>query len=130
METLTVDGKGYPLTNEVKKAMDINQITKDAVRTRMSHGGWTLYQAVNTPVGMKLEDFIEEQQQKRKMQHEEYLRQRNLLTLKEQKLREKKPHLFNGTPQTHSTSEFGRYLSKNNLIARVKTDSFGRVQLL
>ncbi|AGZ24970.1 SA1788 family PVL leukocidin-associated protein [Staphylococcus pasteuri] len=61
-----------------------------------------------------------------KLEIEEKEREQRIATREEQELRRKKPHLFN-VPQKHKRSIYARSL-ENNLIARVKTDSYGRVQ--
>ena len=61
-----------------------------------------------------------------KLDREDREREQRIATREEQELRRKKPHLFN-VPQKHKRSIYARSL-ENNLIARVKTDSYGRVQ--
>jgi len=61
-----------------------------------------------------------------KLEIEDREREQRIATREEQELRRKKPHLFN-VPQKHKRSIYARSL-ENNLIARVKTDSYGRVQ--
>ncbi|SIK06824.1 PVL ORF-50-like family [Mycobacteroides abscessus subsp. abscessus] len=61
-----------------------------------------------------------------KLEVEEKEREQRIATREEQELRRKKPHLFN-VPQKHKRSIYARSL-ENNLIARVKIDSYGRVQ--
>ena len=61
-----------------------------------------------------------------KLEIEEKEREQRIATREEQELRRKKPHLFN-VPQKHKRSIYARSL-ENNLIARVKTDCYGRVQ--
>lgn len=61
-----------------------------------------------------------------KLEIEEKEREQRIATREEQELRRKKPHLFN-VPQKHKRSIYARSL-ENNLIARVKIDSYGRVQ--
>lgn len=61
-----------------------------------------------------------------KLEVEEKEREQRIATREEQELRRKKPHLFN-VPQKHKRSIYARSL-ENNLIARVKIDSYDRVQ--
>ena len=61
-----------------------------------------------------------------KLEIEEKEREQRIATREEQELRRKKPHLFN-VPQKHKRSLYARSL-ENNLIAKIKTDSYGRVQ--
>ena len=61
-----------------------------------------------------------------KLEIEDKEREQRIATREEQELRRKKPHLFN-VPQKHKRSIYARSL-ENNLIARVKTDCYGRVQ--
>lgn len=61
-----------------------------------------------------------------KLEIEEKEREQRIATREEQELRRKKPHLFN-VPQKHKRSLYARSL-ENNLIVRVKTDTYGRVQ--
>lgn len=61
-----------------------------------------------------------------KLEVEEKEREQRIATREEQELRRKKPHLFN-IPQKHKRSLYARSL-ENNLIAKIKTDSYGRLQ--
>lgn len=61
-----------------------------------------------------------------KLEIEDREREQRIATREEQELRRKKPHLFN-VPQKHKRSIYARSL-ENNLIAKIKTDSYGRVQ--
>lgn len=61
-----------------------------------------------------------------KLEIEDKEREQRIATREEQELRRKTPHLFN-VPQKHKRSIYARSL-ENNLIARIKTDSYGRVQ--
>ncbi|RIN13554.1 hypothetical protein BU086_04690 [Staphylococcus warneri] len=62
-----------------------------------------------------------------KLEIEEKEREQRIATREEQELRRKKPHLFN-VKQKHDFGKYAQSLEENNLIARVKTDSYGRVQ--
>lgn len=44
------------------------------------------------------------------------------------RLKERKPHLFNGTPQKHVFDKYCVHLFDNNVFAKVKTDQYGNVQ--
>ena len=44
------------------------------------------------------------------------------------RLKERKPHLFNGTPQKHVFDKYCIHLFDNNVFAKVKTDQYGNVQ--
>lgn len=49
----------------------------------------------------------------------------------ENKKRQDKPHLYDATPQTpYENSEYAKHLCSNHLIASLKTDSYGRTQLI
>ncbi|ARM68218.1 hypothetical protein [Staphylococcus phage IME1367_01] len=61
-----------------------------------------------------------------KLEIEDKEREQRIATREEQELRRKKSHLLN-VPQKHKRSIYARSL-ENNLIARVKIDSYGRVQ--
>ena len=62
-----------------------------------------------------------------KLEIEEKEREQRIATREEQKLRRKKPHLFN-VKQKHTRSKYLQGLMDNNAIAKLKTDSYGRVQ--
>ncbi|MGI8163107.1 hypothetical protein ACR0RE_10955 [Staphylococcus haemolyticus] len=44
------------------------------------------------------------------------------------RLKERKPHSFNGTPQKHVFDKYCVHLFENNVFAKVKTDQYGNVQ--
>ena len=62
-----------------------------------------------------------------KLEIEEKERKQRIATREEQELRRKKPHLFN-VKQKHTRSKYLQGLMDNNAIAKLKTDSYGRVQ--
>lgn len=62
-----------------------------------------------------------------KLEIEDKEREQRIATREEQELRRKKPHLFN-VKQKHDFGKYAQSLEENNLIARVKTDTYGRVQ--
>ena len=62
-----------------------------------------------------------------KLEIEDREREQRIATREEQELRRKKPHLFN-VNQKHDFGKYAQSLVENNLIAKIKTDSYGRVQ--
>ena len=56
-------------------------------------------------------------------EREERIKEREL-----NRLKERKPHLFNGTPQKHVFDKYCIHLFDNNVFAKVKTDQYGNVQ--
>ena len=87
------------------------------MRRRIIENGFAVTQYVARPLADKtVKPLIEEDNE----------REQRIATREEQELRRKKPHLFN-VPQKHKRSLYARSL-ENNLIAKIKTDSYGRVQ--
>ncbi|MGD3155785.1 SA1788 family PVL leukocidin-associated protein [Staphylococcus warneri] len=62
-----------------------------------------------------------------KLEIEDKEREQRIATREERELRRKKPHLFD-VPQNHTRSKYVQGLMDNNAIAKLKTDSYGRVQ--
>ena len=120
VERIRINGVDYPYDKTIREGMELNGITQVIMRERIKKG-WTLYQAVNAPKGMSLKEFKKREQQKLKSRRE---------YLEYQMLKDKKPHLFDGTPQQHSRGKYVSSDMKHRTIARIKTDIYGNVQLI
>lgn len=86
-------------------------------------------QSVNQALGKHgpYEDTKTREETTLEMLHKQEIeREIRLYNHRKESERKKKPHLFS-VPQKHKRSIYARSL-ENNLIARVKTDSYGRVQ--
>lgn len=53
MQQFKVKGKEYPLTNDIKRQLRKNGISMPLLCGRIAKG-WTLYEAVNAPIGTKI----------------------------------------------------------------------------
>ena len=56
MRQFKVKGKEYPLTKEMKIHLQKNKLSM-ALLCRRIELGWSLYESVNVPVGMKIKEF-------------------------------------------------------------------------
>lgn len=120
MSKILVKGIEYPYDDKIKADMEASGVSFYILKTRLEKK-WTLYQAVNTPKGMSLEEF-----KRKNLARIRSLRERSDY----QRLKDKKPHLFDGTPQLHSCSRYVSNDMQNHAIARLKTDIYGNVQLI
>lgn len=120
VERIRINGVDYPYDMTIREAMELNCVTQTTMRDRIKDG-WSLYQAVNAPKGMSLKQF-KKRERNRIKSNKEYLAY--------QKLKDKKPHLFDGTPQVHPRSKHVSNDMKNHAIARLKTDVYGNTQLI
>ncbi|OEL06883.1 hypothetical protein AST13_02265 [Staphylococcus xylosus] len=120
VERIRINGVDYPYTKSIRDAMEISRISQPLMRERVKKG-WTLYQAVNVPKGTTLEAF--KQQKQRECQS-----RREYLTY--QIFKDKKPHLFDGTPQHHSRDVYVSKLMSTSVFPEIKIDTFNNVQLV
>lgn len=121
--SISINGIDYPLTKSIVKDMELSGVTREALRTRILRG-WSLHQAVNIPMGRNLKDYQQSKAKKKVELDRKY-------KFYENKKRQDKPYLYDGTPQPpYESSEYTKHLCENHLIARLKTDSYGRTQLI
>lgn len=103
---------------EIYELANKNGLSNYDLRRRIVENGFAVTQYVARPLADKtVKPLIEEDNE----------REQRIATREEQELRRKKPHLFN-VKQKHDFGKYAQSLEENNLIARVKTDSYGRVQ--
>lgn len=125
-KTFKVKGKSYVLIPRDLEIMSINDISLQSLRTRLLKG-WNFRDAVDAPSGMRREEYQNEKMlaDKYKMQHELdlILEQRRRAKRREDKKR-REEMLAKHRVRTRYFEE----LELNNLIVRVKTDCYGRVQ--
>lgn len=125
-KTLKVKGKSYVLIPKHLEIMSLNEITMQGLRTRLLNG-WNFRDAIDAPSGMRREEYQNEKMlaDKYKMQHELDLivEQRRRVKRREDKKRREE------TLAKHRVrTRYFEDLERNNLIATIKTDSYGRVQ--
>ncbi|MCO4330323.1 hypothetical protein MTQ87_12540, partial [Staphylococcus hyicus] len=92
--------------------------------------GWSLEKTLTTPPRLSAEELMYEAIANSEDKFQDLVRQNRISKFKDEKLREEKPHLFNGTPQKHGLTRYGRHLHKNIRIGAYKIDSYGRQQLV
>lgn len=116
MQQFKVKGKEYPLTNEIKRQLRKNGISMPLLCGRIAKG-WTLYEAVNAPIGTKIKTF-RESEQKRKEACIEYNKNLHTLLLEEKQKRERRPWLYDGTPQLHPRSQYVQDMMENDVFPK------------
>ncbi|RIM92629.1 hypothetical protein BU100_10750 [Staphylococcus xylosus] len=79
MHQFKVKGKEYPLTKEMKIQLQKNKVSM-ALLCRRIELGWSLYESVNVPVGLKIKEF-RENEQKRKVTCVEHNKKLQILLL-------------------------------------------------
>ncbi|WAE41312.1 hypothetical protein LQ944_02590 [Staphylococcus pasteuri] len=125
-KTLKVKGKSYVLIPRDLEIMSLNEITMQGLRTRLLNG-WNFRDAIDAPSGMRREEY-----QNEKMLADKYKMQQELDLIVEQrrrvKRREDKKRREEMLAKHRVRTRYFEELEKNNLIARIKTDCYGRVQ--
>ncbi|MGW7889962.1 SA1788 family PVL leukocidin-associated protein [Staphylococcus xylosus] len=122
MNKIRVGNMEYPLTEEMKADLEASGVSIHLMRMRLKKN-WSLFKAINVPPGMTIEEF-----EKHGIKKSNLLSRKQLLEY--ELLKNKKPHLFDGTPQTHKRSEYVSNEMKHYAIARLKTDIYGDTQLI
>ncbi len=125
-KTLKVKGKSYVLIPRDLEIMSLNEITMQGLRTRLLNG-WNFRDAIDAPSGMRREEY-----QNEKMLADKYKMQQELDLIVEQrrrvKRREDKKRREEMLAKHRVRTRYFEDLERNNLIATIKTDSYGRVQ--
>ncbi|MGE8022959.1 SA1788 family PVL leukocidin-associated protein [Staphylococcus pasteuri] len=125
-KTLNVKGKSYVLIPRDLEIMSLNEITMQGLRTRLLKG-WNFRDAIDAPSGMRREEY-----QNEKMLADKYKMQQELDLIVEQrrrvKRREDKKRREEMLAKHRVRTRYFEDLERNNLIARIKTDCYGRVQ--
>lgn len=124
--TIRVKGKSYVLIPRDLEIMSLNDISLQSLRTRLLKG-WNFRDAVDAPRGMRREEY-----QKEKMLADKYKMQHELDLILEQrrraKRRENKKRREKMLAKHRVRTKYFEELEKNNLIVKIKADSYGRVQ--
>ncbi|MEB6612115.1 SA1788 family PVL leukocidin-associated protein [Staphylococcus pasteuri] len=125
-KTLNAKGKSYVLIPRDLEIMSLNEITMQGLRTRLLNG-WNFRDAIDAPSGMRREEY-----QNEKMLADKYKMQQELDLIVEQrrrvKRREDKKRREEMLAKHRVRTRYFEELEKNNLIARIKKDCYGRVQ--
>lgn len=125
-KTLKVKGKSYVLIPRDLEIMSLNEITMQGLRTRLLNG-WNFRDAIDAPSGMRREEY-----QNEKMLADKYKMQQELDLIVERrrrvKRREDKKRREEMLAKHRVRTRYFEDLERNNLIATIKTDSYGRVQ--
>ncbi|PTU88100.1 hypothetical protein BUZ62_00875 [Staphylococcus pasteuri] len=125
-KTLKVKGKSYVLIPRDLEIMSLNEITMQGLRTRLLNG-WNFRDAIDAPSGMRREEY-----QNEKMLADKYKMQQELDLIVEQrrrvKRREDKKRREEMLAKHRVRTRYFEELEKNNLIVKIKADSYGRLQ--
>lgn len=125
-KTLKVKGKSYVLIPRDIEIMSRNEISMQSLRTRLLKG-WSFRDAVDAPNGMRREEY-----QNEKMLADKYKMQYELDLILEQrrrvKRREDKKKREEMLAKHRVRTRYFEDLEENNLIVKIKTDTYGRLQ--
>lgn len=124
MKPMRVAGKTYYIHDEDLTQAEILGLSSSYIRNRLLND-WTVHEAHTAPKGVRLEDY-------REAQNINYLQSKARKTrerLRDEKHREERPWLYDGTKQKHGRGKYTKELMRNNAIAKVKVDMYGNVQL-
>lgn len=94
MKTITIFGMEYDILGENLKSLEKNGITDKQLRVRLLNG-WAINEACKVPIGMRVKDY-------RLMQafwNEEEDNEEAKQNYHDEKQREERPWLYDGTPQ-------------------------------
>ncbi|MEQ7790732.1 SA1788 family PVL leukocidin-associated protein [Staphylococcus nepalensis] len=114
MKTLMkINNKVYEISKENYEMAEKLDITDKLIRNRLLNR-WTLAEACQVPKGMKREDLVYINYAK---QYEEDNTEATL-NYRDEKQREERPWLYDGTPQNHDRGKWCRYLMNTSIFPK------------
>ncbi|MBO1213799.1 hypothetical protein J3T78_04570 [Staphylococcus nepalensis] len=125
MKTIKIHDAIYEIKGENYEMAEKLDITDKLIRNRLLNR-WTLAEACQVPKGMKREDLVYINYAKQYEEDNKEAKQ----NYHDEKQREERPWLYDGTPQNHDRGKYTKELMRNNAIAKVKVDMYGNVQLV
>ncbi|WP_210139228.1 SA1788 family PVL leukocidin-associated protein [Staphylococcus sp. GDY8P120P] len=114
MKTITIFGMEYDILGENLKSLEKNGITDKQLRVRLLNG-WAINEACKVPIGMRVKDY-------RLMQafwNEEEDNEEAKQNYHDEKQREERPWLYDGTPQNHNRGKWCEYLMNTSIFPKV-----------
>ncbi|MDW8551105.1 SA1788 family PVL leukocidin-associated protein [Staphylococcus nepalensis] len=113
MKQITVAGYTFFIHPEHEAKAEALGLGIKYIRTRLKNG-WTVQEAYSVPRGVRLEDY-------REAQNINYLQSKARKTrerLRDEKQREERPWLYDGTPQNHNRGKWCEYLMNTSLFPK------------
>ncbi|WP_419791238.1 SA1788 family PVL leukocidin-associated protein [Staphylococcus chromogenes] len=133
-----VVANGVPIRipyEKVKRAKRLG-ITPKHISFRLK-AGWDLAETLNTPPSLRQKRLNKEQLEveadikfARSVLGNDARQQAAIDRMRANRLKERKPHLYDGTPQVHGRTKYGKYLFEHIRVGAYKTDCYGRQQLV
>ncbi|MFQ3845096.1 SA1788 family PVL leukocidin-associated protein [Staphylococcus pseudoxylosus] len=114
MLTISAYGVEYDIMGDNFKAVERNGLNAQSIRNRIVRG-WSLHEACHVPKRMSVDEYRIIQHT---MNHVEDTSEATM-DYRDEKLRNEKPHLFDGTPQKHSRGEWCKYLMNTSIFPKV-----------
>ena len=113
MKTIKIHDAIYEIKGENYEMAEKLDITDKLIRNRLLNR-WTLAEACQVPKGMKREDLVYINYAK---QYEEDNTEATL-NYRDEKQREERPWLYDGTPQNHDRGKWCRYLMNTSIFPK------------
>lgn len=114
MITIHVFGKDYDILGENLKCVERYGLNHTTLRNRLTKG-WTLHEACQVPKSGRLDDFRTEQKLKAINYDTDLGREK----YSEEKRRNDRPWLYDGTPQKHTRCKYVGNLMKYDIFPKV-----------
>lgn len=114
MESVLVKGKNYEIVGDNLTKMRENGLEKNYVGKRMLYG-WTIHEACQAPKHYRLEDYRVEQKLKKLKCDTKAAKTR----FREEKRKNERPWLYDGTPQLHPRCKYVADLMENDAFPKV-----------
>jgi len=113
MKQLTVAGQQFYVHPEHEAKAEALGLRNSDIRTRLKNG-WTVHEAYATPKGIRLEDLRESQ----KIEQLQSMASKTRERLREEKHKEERPWLYDGTPQNHNRGKWCQYLMNTSIFPK------------
>ncbi|RIM85061.1 hypothetical protein BU107_12940 [Staphylococcus xylosus] len=125
MKPIRIKDKTFHVTEKYKAKAESLNIGQSSIRTRLKNG-WTIEEAHTVPIRVSLDDYREAQFILQMQSEAKKVKE----TLKEERHKQKRPWLYDGTPQQHSRSIHVEKLMHTSAFPKIKTDTYGNTQLI
>lgn len=114
MKTLMkINNKVYEISKENYETAEELDISERLIRNRIQNN-WSIEEACQVPKGMKREDLVYINYAK---QYEED-NEEATLNYRDEKQREERPWLYDGTPQNHNRGKWCQYLMNTSIFPK------------
>ncbi|MCY1039611.1 SA1788 family PVL leukocidin-associated protein [Staphylococcus nepalensis] len=113
MKIIRIHDAIYEIKGENYEMMEELNITNQMIRDRLLKN-WTLAEACQVPKGMKREDLVYINYAKQYEEDNEEAKQ----NYHDEKQREERPWLYDGTPQNHNRGKWCQYLMNTSIFPK------------